>query len=387
MDRYDTALHVVGGKRVPVIGSRGCCYNCSYCVSPFMWGGQVRWRSAKNVFAEMKEIIERFRIRQFHFWDDNLLLNIKYINELCHEIINSNLGIKWVGLSRASHIVANKRILGLLRDSGCVGLEVGIESVDEKTFKNIKKGEALQTLKEACRLQKENGLYPLFTYMSLNPGENIDTYYYQSIFIDQILSGLPWCNFFHPLPIPVYIGQFCTPHVGTRLFDEVKDLGLNLRESWQDCNHHTINFIPNSLLEDIPVKMVSKLGEKEYIICVKAAWSWIYELFPSGDALFNQALKRAGYLRFVLEFFRLCSGKTVKEISLLLAKRLHISNKKSFQYSAITIIVLAQLGIIRSSLYDGKLENKVKDIKLDNFDEIKWKYRLLRLLGNFARKY
>src|SRR3989338_6475585 len=164
---------------MPVIGSRGCPYNCSYCVSPLIWLREVRWRSPENVIEELKEIIKKFQIPQFHFWDDNFLLNREYVIGLCEGILKENLKIKWIGLTRASHVQKNKDLIDLLAKAGCIGLEVGIESANPETFLQIHKEENLAVIEEIAKLQKDNGMYPLFTYMAFNPGETINGYYLQ----------------------------------------------------------------------------------------------------------------------------------------------------------------------------------------------------------------
>ena len=388
MERYNTFLHVIGGMRVPLVGSRGCSYNCSYCVSPFMWKQNVRWRSPDNIILEMKIIMEKYNIRQFHFWDDNLLMNKPYIKELCEKIIDNKLDIKWVGLSRGSHIIAFPEVMKSLKDSGCVGLEVGIESVDENTFRAIQKEEEVKELDKAFRLQKEAGLYPLFTYMALNPGENINTYYVQAKFIDNILSGLPWCDFFHPLDFPIYVGQFCTPHVGTKLYEQAKELGVVIAEGWQDYNHHTVNFLPNSLLEDIPEATIKALRDIDYIICTKAAWGWIYQLYSDKEPIYSQIAKRSGFICFVRRFFYYCRGRfTIREIIKKVGKDLGISHKKSSEYTAITVIVLSQLGIIRSAVSNIKNQIKLKTVVIPDYVRIRRKYRILKFLSFFIRKF
>ncbi len=386
LERYDTPLHVVGGRRMPIVGSRGCPYNCSFCVSPYMWKQRVRWRSPENVVCEIMELIERYGIRQFHFWDDNLLMNKEYIEGLCTRIIDNRLDIRWVGITKGSYITAHPEIMGLLKESGCIGLEIGIESADPDTFLNIRKEENLRDLEEACRLQKEHGMYPLFTYMSLNPGENITTYYLQAKFIDKILSGLPWYDFFHHLPFAVYVGQFCTPHIGTELHENAENLGMVLAEGWEEYNHHTINFVPNSLLNDVPLKTIEQLRESDYVICTEAAWGWMYELDPREESLSLQMAKRCTFLRFVSEFFSRCNGSmSLKDIAREMSENSDIGFKKSIQYSVLITIVLSQLGVIRSALFNTEIEMRLKTMYIPDYLQVKRKYRFLRLIAP-ARK-
>ncbi|RMF96162.1 MAG: radical SAM protein [Candidatus Schekmanbacteria bacterium] len=381
MECYTTPLHVVGGKRLPVVGSRGCPYNCTYCVSPLMWMRKVRWRSAENVIEEMKKSINELGICQFHFWDDNFLLNRKYVIELCEGILKENMKVKWTGLTRASHIQKNKDIIELLAKSGCIGLEVGIESANPETFSQIQKEESLVTIEEIAKLQKKYGMYPLFTYMAFNPGETINGYYMQSRFIDTLLSNLPWLEHFHPLPYPIYIGQFSTAYPRTQLMEDAPNLGMVLVEKWDDCFHHNINFIPNSLLNDVPIKTRNHLKPNDYLAAVNAAWAGIWTFASYSLPRFERAMEQWEYVKYLSSFFIRCDGNnTLKKIAEEVADFLNMERKKSYQYAAFSALVLAQLGLIRSALYEPELKMEIKEIKVPAGKGIKKKIKKILFL-------
>ena len=365
MECYTTPLHVVGGKRMPVVGSRGCPYNCSYCVSPLMWMREVRWRSPENVVEELKEIIRKFQICQFHFWDDNFLLNRNYVIGLCEGILKENLKIKWTGLTRASHVEKNKDLLKLLAKAGCIGLEVGIESANPNTFLQIHKEESLTVIEDIAKYQKDEGMYPLFTYMAFNPGETITGYYLQAQFIDKILSNLGWIEYFHPLPFPVYIGQFSTAYPKTQLMDESSKLGISLINGWDDCFHHNINFIPRSLLDDVPEKTCRRLTANDYLVCISAAWGGMWNFASYTLPRRERFREQIDFMKFISSFYIRCSGNdTLEKIARDVADFLDISLKKSLKYSAFSALVLAQMGLIRSSIYSQDVEIKRKHIKV-----------------------
>ena len=118
MERYDTPMHIVGGQRMPIFGSRGCPYNCTFCSSPKIWKRRVRWRKADQVALEMKTIKEKYGIKSVHFWDDNLMMKPSFMEKLCQEIITLGLDMNWVGLTRASHIAKHSELLRLMKQAG-----------------------------------------------------------------------------------------------------------------------------------------------------------------------------------------------------------------------------------------------------------------------------
>ena len=360
MNKYDSPLHVVGGNRLPVIGSRGCPYGCTYCGSPLMWKRRVRWRSPENVLAEIRAAVDQLGLSQFHFWDDNLMLNRKYIEKLCRLIVDDGLSIKWTGLTRASHIAKNADLMGLMREAGCIGLEVGIESANPKTFYTIQKDESLQIIEEVARLHKKNGMNPLYTYMAFNPGETISGYYEQARFIDKLISDLPWYEYFHPMPFPLYTGQFSTPHMGTKMHDEASSLGEVLVDRMEDYHHHRINFVPNSLLDDIPLRNMEKLDLYYYRLCTFAlTWSF-WSDFNAGVPLEQQRAVLSAYRDLLHLFWKLSNGKrSLRDISAVACRRLGLNYKQTVRFCAFTALILGQIGAIKSAVDDRERRREV----------------------------
>ncbi|MEI6632727.1 MAG: radical SAM protein [Chlamydiota bacterium] len=360
MESYDSPLHVVGGRRLPIIGSRGCPYGCTYCGSPLMWGRRVRWRSPENVIAEMKASIARLGLAQFHFWDDNLMLDRRYIERLCRLIIEERLPVRWTGLTRASHIARNPDLMDLLKQAGCIGLEVGIESANPETFAQVEKDEDLQVIREVARLHKAHGMSPLFTYMAFNPGETISGYYSQARFIDELVSGLPWYDYFHPMPFPLYTGQFSTPHMGTKLHEEAPKLGMVLAEGLEDYHHHRINFVPNSLLDDVPVRNSPALDLYQYRLCGMAL---VYSFWSDFNAAIPQERQRetlAQYRDSLALFWKLTNGRrALRDIADAVHRRLGVERRQAVRFVAFTALILGQTGVITSAVHDAGMKRPV----------------------------
>lgn len=347
--RYSTPMHIIGGPRVPVIGSRGCPYSCSFCVSPFFWQRRLRWRRPARVVDEIVAIREQLGISSIHFWDDNMLLDRGYIEGLCRELLDRKVKIKWVGLTRASHLFTCRDLLPLMQESGCIGIEMGIESADAEAHKAVNKEERLELTLTAARLMKEHGIIPLFTYMALNPGDTLATYYRQADFIGAILDGCGRIEYFHHMPVPLYIGQLCTPHPGTELYKNARQLGVVNASRWTDYYHHRVNFIPNSLLDDIPAKQTDHLSYRELLICVKAQCASVYQFITPADGFFRRAAKVAFLLDFIQRLYAHCQGAlTVRAIAERLQRRYRLSDDQLWNCLAVQVIALAQMGFIQS---------------------------------------
>ncbi len=77
---------------INMLSSRGCPFPCSYCQNEYLmdlYRGQgtfVRYRSLDNVFAEIDEVILRYRPSRLSFSDESFTLNARRLEEFCEAI-------------------------------------------------------------------------------------------------------------------------------------------------------------------------------------------------------------------------------------------------------------------------------------------------------------
>jgi radical SAM superfamily enzyme YgiQ (UPF0313 family) len=250
MERYDWPMHIVGGPRMPIFGSRGCPFNCTFCSSPMIWQRRIRWRRPAQVALEMKTIHQKYGFKSVHFWDDNLMMKPRFMEQLCHEILALGLDMHWVGLTRASHIVKHRDLLPRMKQAGCIGIEIGVESFSDVVAEKVEKGEEISAMLQATEYMGTAGLTPLYTHMLFNPGETINSYRQKHQFLTEIGKRL--------LHSDAELGQLATPHRTTPFAMEAPQIGKVFSTENRHYIHHRVNFIPFSFLEDVPVKRVAK---------------------------------------------------------------------------------------------------------------------------------
>jgi hypothetical protein len=190
--------------------------------------------------------------------------------------------------------------------------------------------------------------------MAFNPGETIHGYYLQGKFIDRLLDGLPWADYFHPLSFPLYIGQMCTPHPGTELHHDASNLGLVLTKKWSDYYHHRVNFIPDSLLSDIPIQNLSRLGINDYIVLIAAMNAGLYSSFYQKD-LFRSALICCFIMDLATNLLISIDGKTENKsiFSKIASHHYYIDKVLIYAHLSLMILVMSQLGWIKSVRIDN----------------------------------
>jgi radical SAM superfamily enzyme YgiQ (UPF0313 family) len=110
--------------------SRGCPFNCDFCSVSVFNGRQFRLRPVDEVVEELKSVKKKL----VFFVDDNIIgfgrQNEERAMELFEAIIRS--GIKKYWISQASvNVAKNSELLKLMKRSGCQGLLMGFESLDQ----------------------------------------------------------------------------------------------------------------------------------------------------------------------------------------------------------------------------------------------------------------
>ena len=156
-----------------MFSSRGCPYNCAFCMQ--VLGRKVRRRSPENILGEMEYVIERWGVRSFDFADEIFLFDRPETRTLLQMFIDTGLSdrIKWSGLTRAN--LVNPDIIALAKKAGCCRLEMGVESGDDEILKAIDKKITVDQVRNAVRIIKKAGI-PLATYFILgHPNETRET--------------------------------------------------------------------------------------------------------------------------------------------------------------------------------------------------------------------
>ena len=127
------------GKTLPILATRGCPYQCTYCSSPQMW--TTRWyaRDPVNVVDEIEHHHRRFGANSFPMQDLTMIIKKDWVIRFCQEIIDRRLDITWQLPSGTRCEVIDDEVAPLLRQSGCKFICYAPESGSERTRELIKK--------------------------------------------------------------------------------------------------------------------------------------------------------------------------------------------------------------------------------------------------------
>lgn len=112
--------------------TRGCPHKCEFCAVPAAWSGIYAHRPIDDVIAEL----ETFDDHQALFIDLSPVEDVRYAKELYRRMIP--LRMKWVGLA-TTRVAEDAELLRLAAQSGCRGLLIGFEAIDQGTLNATQK--------------------------------------------------------------------------------------------------------------------------------------------------------------------------------------------------------------------------------------------------------
>jgi anaerobic magnesium-protoporphyrin IX monomethyl ester cyclase len=127
------------GRSMPVIASRGCPYQCTFCSNPQMW--TTRWvaRSVDSLLDELQYYQETYNAENFDFYDLTAIVKKVWIVEFCQKIEERGMSFTWQLPSGTRSEAIDDEVASLLYKSGCRNMSYSPESGSPSVLKRIKK--------------------------------------------------------------------------------------------------------------------------------------------------------------------------------------------------------------------------------------------------------
>ena len=202
--------------------ARGCPFNCNFCGNETLWERKVRFHSMERVFEEIDHIVAGGTNLIF-FDDDTFNVSDRRVFEICAYVRRVHPSLRWICHIRADRVKAET--LKEMKRSGCIEVQVGVESGDESVLASTDKAVTLLQLREAFLLLNEVKINSWGTLILGNMGETPQTIRKSIDFAKQI--NPTYATFIILLPFP-----------GTPIFDAYKEKGYIRTYDWEDYSWH-----------------------------------------------------------------------------------------------------------------------------------------------------
>jgi radical SAM superfamily enzyme YgiQ (UPF0313 family) len=194
--------------------ARGCNFRCDFCSITAFHGARQSHRPPEDVVAEMQQAGGR----RFFIVDDNFVSQPDQARRLCRALIP--LRVSWVGQA-SIHIAQDAELLRLMAESGCRGVLIGMESLNEENLRQMGKqwNTASGSYAESLRRFRDAGLAVYGTFVFGYDHDTMETVQRSVEFACQ--QQLFLAAFNHLVPFP-----------GTPLYRRLQAEGRLLKPSW-----------------------------------------------------------------------------------------------------------------------------------------------------------
>jgi anaerobic magnesium-protoporphyrin IX monomethyl ester cyclase len=255
-DQMPLENYRVGGRKIlPILTSRGCPYQCSFCVSSQVNGKIIRTRSIKSVVDEIEWIRDTHGATAFTFYDDAFTYYPERAAEICDEIIRRGIKLPWNCQVRVDNVT--QPLLAKMKAAGCENVYFGVESGNQGILDAVGKKTSVQQNELAVKWSKDAGLFVITSLVIGYPGETVET-------LKQTIALV------HKLkPDDAYL-CVATPYPGTALYKLIQKNGWKISSDWSEFDTATPVFEnPNITKEQILAmrkKFVDDFYSPAYIV-------------------------------------------------------------------------------------------------------------------------
>lgn len=205
-----------------ILTSRGCPFQCSYCVLGIVSDRMVRYRSIENVMSEIEYLVEKYpQIDTFWIHDDVFFLKPRRVIEFCNEYVKRNIKRKIICSGRfkpfssdMAHALERAGVEVML-----FGLETGSNTLMETSHKSMQQKDILSTF----NMIKDVKVEPICFLIVGLPGENDQTVAETISFVKKMQK----IRYFHYSDIGTL-----TIYPGTEVYDIAKAKGAIDDDYW-----------------------------------------------------------------------------------------------------------------------------------------------------------
>lgn len=207
----------IGRQRsMPILATRGCPFQCTFCSSPQMW--TTRWvaRDPDDVLDEMQWAVDTWGIENFDFYDLTAILRKDWIISFCEKMQRRGLRVTWQIPSGTRSESLDAEVLPMLRDAGVRHIVYAPESGSPAVLRRVKKRVRLDRMKESMAAAARAGLTVKCNFIIGFPDETFG----------EALETVRLCRELAAIGVTdVNIGPFC-PYPGSALYRQLVDEGV-----------------------------------------------------------------------------------------------------------------------------------------------------------------
>lgn len=145
------------GRNMPILATRGCPYQCTFCSNPTMWTTRYEMRPVNSVVDEIQHLVDTYDANSIDFFDLTAIVKKQWVLDFCAELKNRKIKIIWQLPSGTRSEALDNETLVAIKEAGCRFLVYAPESGSDETLKAIKKKIKLPSITYSIRQAVQAG--------------------------------------------------------------------------------------------------------------------------------------------------------------------------------------------------------------------------------------
>lgn len=245
----------------PIMTSRGCPFNCTFCARNNISGKKFRMRSPDGIIRELKHLKKKYGIKEFQVWDDNFAINKERVMKFCDLLIKEKMNLGWNFPNGLGIKTLDEELLKKMRQAGCYSIAVGIESGSEKIQKDMRKNLDLEKVKETVMLADRIGIDVEGFFIIGYPTETRE----------DILKTI---KFSKELPFKRASFSLFQPLVGSEIYDILKKQG---KIKSNRCTYFKVHVLPQGFRSFKEIKNLQRRALLEFYLRPRIFFKFMLE--------------------------------------------------------------------------------------------------------------
>ncbi len=160
------------GDMVSLRTAKSCPFSCAFCGFPEM-AGDYTYLSVAHVEEELDALRDIGTVTTLTFLDDTFNVPKTRYKELLRMMIRNRYGFRWNSFYRCDH--GDEEAIDLMREAGCEGVFLGMESGSDTMLKKMNKSARREHYRKAIPRLRQAGIVTNASLVIGFPGETADT--------------------------------------------------------------------------------------------------------------------------------------------------------------------------------------------------------------------
>ncbi|HHU75727.1 MAG TPA: B12-binding domain-containing radical SAM protein [Firmicutes bacterium] len=298
---------------IPIMTSRGCPHNCSFCSVTAMFGHKYRFRRTELVLEELA----LYQGKDVFFCDDNFTDNYRRTKELLQGMLERKIRLNGWGAQVRVEAARNDELLDLMQRTGAKIVYIGLESINPATLEAYNKKQSIEDIRNSIRRFHDHGIrvHGMFVF-----GSDEDT----------VQTIRDTADFALETRIDSIQFMILTPLPGTPFYEKLETEGRLLTKDWELYDGHHAVFQPAKMspeeLQEETVKAMKRFYSLRHAFQNAFLTGWGSVIYRGvGWLLVRRFEKQNRWYDQILDRFQKRSARTVP----LFYRRLQIKGNEN----------------------------------------------------------